>query len=327
MKVLTAAAAVFLVLLSGVTGTHAQDQAAKYPSKPVRLIVPFTPGTSIDILTRVVAQRMAETWGQQAIVENRPGAGGIIGTESGAKAAPDGYTLTMAASGAFAVNPGLYSKLPYDPKRDFVPIALLGLVPQVLVTGSSSGFRSVTDFLDAARKSPGRIAYGSLGSGTTSHLTMEMFRAAAGVELIHVPFKGTAEAQAQLLGGQIPVMFDPVPATRPNIVSGKLRGLAIAALKRSPFLPDVPTLAESGFPDFEAVGWIGIAAPLHTPRAIVDKLNVQMNEMLGNPGVKERLAALAFTPAGGTREQFAAFISSEIAKWGKAIRASGAKAD
>lgn len=314
-----------LLSVSGVAS--AQDPAATYPSKPIRLIVPFTPGTSIDILTRVVAQRLTETWGQQAIVENRPGAGGIIGTEIGAKATPDGYTLTMAASGAFAVNPGLYSKLPYEPTRDFAPIAVLGLVPQVLVTGSSSGFNSVKDLLDAARKRPGAIAYGSLGSGTTSHLTMEMFRTAARIELIHVPFKGTAEAQAQLLGGQIPVMFDPIPATRPNIVAGKLRGLAIATLKRSPFLPDVPTLAESGFPDFEAVGWIGIAAPLGTPAAIVDKLNAQMNAMLGNPEVKERLAALAFTPVGGTREHFAAFIRSEIAKWGKAIKDSGAKAD
>ena len=325
MKLFSTTALVALLALTGLA--EAQDPAATYPSKPIRLIVPFTPGTSIDILTRVVAQRLTDAWGQQAIVENRPGAGGIIGTEMGAKAAPDGYTLTMAASGAFAVNPGLYSKLPYDPTRDFAPIAVLGLVPQVLVTGSSSGFTSVKSLLDAARKDPGKIAYGSLGSGTTSHLTMEMFRSAAGIALIHVPFKGTAEAQAQLLGGQIPIMFDPIPATRPNIVAGKLRGLAIATLKRSPFLPDVPTLAESGFPDFEAVGWIGIAAPLGTAPAIVDKLNAQMNAMLGNPGVKERLAALAFTPVGGSREHFAAFIRSEIAKWGKAIRASGAKAD
>lgn len=325
MKGLFAIATLALSALAGVA--VAQDPAATYPSKPIRLIVPFTPGTSIDILTRVVAKGLTDAWGQQAIVENRPGAGGIIGTELGAKAVPDGYTLTMAASGAFAVNPGLYSKLPYDPTRDFAPIAVLGLVPQVLVTGSSSSFKTVQEFVVAAKKSPGRIAYGSLGSGTTSHLTMEMLRTAAGIELIHVPFKGTAEAQAQLLGGQIPVMFDPIPATRPNILSGKLRGLAIATLARSPFLPEVPTLAESGFPGFEAVGWVGIAAPLHTPSAIADKLNAQMNAMLNNAEIKERLAALAFTPVGGTREQFAAFIRSEIAKWGKAIRESGAKAD
>jgi len=325
MKNLVAIAALGLSALAGLAA--AQDPAAGYPSKPIRLIVPFTPGTSIDILTRVVAQKLTESWGQQAIVENRPGAGGIIGTEMGAKAAPDGYTLTMCASGAFAVNPGLYTKLPYDPTRDFMHIATLALIPQVLVTGSSSPYKSVKEVVDAAKKSPGRIAYGSLGSGTTSHLTMEMFRSAAGIELIHVPFKGTAEAQAQLLGGQIPIMFDPIPATRPNILAGKLRGLGIATLVRSPFLPDVPTLAESGFPGFEAVGWVGIAAPLQTPNAIVDKLNAQMNAMLADPSVKERLSALAFMPVGGTREQFAAFVRSEIAKWGKAIKESGAKAD
>ncbi|MSQ55714.1 MAG: tripartite tricarboxylate transporter substrate binding protein [Betaproteobacteria bacterium] len=321
--VLRLAVAAALLALGGI----ALAQPGEYPNKPIRLVVPFTPGTSIDIMARVVAQRLSEDWGQQAVVENRSGAGGIIGTEYGAKAAPDGYVLTMAASGAFAVNPGLYAKLPYDPVRDFAPIAGLALVPQVLVTGASSGYRTVKDLVDAARKDPGKIAYGSLGTGTTSHLTMEIFRAAAGIELIHVPFKGTAEAQAQLLGGQIPAMFDPIPATRPNILSGKLRGLAIATLVRSPFLPEVPTLAESGYPGFEAVGWIGIAAPVQTPPAIVEKLNVQMNRMLNHPEVKERLAALAFTPTGGSREQFAAFIRAEIAKWGKAIRDSGAKAD
>ena len=314
-------------LLALTCGVHAQDPAAAYPSKPIRLIVPFTPGTSIDIMTRVVAKALTDVWGQQAIVENRPGAGGIIGTEMGAKAAPDGYTLTMAASGAFAVNPGLYSKLPYDPTRDFLPIAVLGLVPQVLVTGASSSFKTVKEFVDAAKKTPGKITYGSLGSGTTSHLTMEIFRAAAGIELIHVPFKGTSEAQAQLLGGQILSMFDPIPATRPNILAGKLRALGIATLTRSPFLPDVPTLAESGFAGFEAVGWIGITAPLQTSPAIIDKLNAQMNAMLNNAEVKERLAALAFTTVGGTPEQFASFLRAEITKWGKAIKDSGARAD
>ncbi len=322
LRVLPFATATFLAL---TCAAHAQDPAAAYPSRPIRLIVPFTPGTSIDILSRVVAQRLTETLGQQAVVENRSGAGGIIGTEMGAKATPDGYTLTMAASGAFAVNPGLYSKLPYDPTRDFMPIATLALIPQVLVTGASSPYKTVKELVAAAKKSPGRIAYGSLGSGTTSHLTMEMFRADAGIELIHVPFKGTAEAQAQLLGGEIPIMFDPIPATRPNILAGKLRGLGIATLTRSPFLPDVPTLAESGFAGFEAVGWVGIAAPLNTPPAIVDKLNAQMNAMLADAAVKERLATLGFAPVGGTREQFGAFIRSEIAKWGKAITASGAK--
>ena len=325
MSKLFAAAA--FALLAPIAVVHAQEPAAAYPSKPIRLIVPFTTGTSIDILARVVAQRLSEDFGQQAFVENRPGAGGIIGTEMGARAAPDGYTLTMAASGAFAVNPSLYSKLSYDPTRDFAPIATLALVPQVLVTGATSEFKTVKELVDAAKKKPGTIAYASLGSGTTSHLTMEIFRTTAGIELIHVPFKGTGEAQTQLLGGQVQIMFDPIPATRPNIVAGKLRALGIATTTRSPFLPDVPTLAESGFPGFEAVGWVGIAAPLNTPPAIIAKLNAEMNAMLNNASVKEQLAALAFTPVGGTPEEFASFIRSEIAKWGKAVKASGAKAD
>jgi tripartite-type tricarboxylate transporter receptor subunit TctC len=326
MSRLVLAAAVAL-LGFGAHPAQAQDAAAGYPSKPIRLIVPFTPGTSIDILARVVAQKLSDDWGQQAVVENRGGAGGIIGTEFGAKAAPDGYTLTMAASGAFAVNPSLYSKLPYDPTRDFVPIALLALVPQVLVTSSTSEYKTVKDVVDRAKANPASVPYASLGSGTTSHLTMEMFATAAGVQLNHIPFKGTGEAQTQLLGGQVAIMFDPIPATKANITAGKLRGLGIATATRSPFLPDVPTLAESGFPGFEAVGWVGIAAPLNTPPAIVDKLNAKMNQMLASPDVKERLATLGFTPVGGTQDRFAAWIRSEIDKWGKAVRLSGAKVE
>ena len=225
----------------------------------------FTPGTSTDILARLIAQKMGEDWGQQVIVDNRPGAGGVVGTELGAKATPDGYTLTMAVSSAFGINPTLYSKLPYDAIRDFAPIANLGLTPQTLVANPSATFKTVKEFVAAANDKPGQINYASLGSGSTSHLTMEMFRSTAGIKLNHVPFKGSADAHTQLIGGQIPVMFDAIPATLPHIKSGRLRGLGIATLKRSPFLPDLPTIAESGYPGFEAVGWIGIAAPAKTP--------------------------------------------------------------
>ncbi len=298
-----------------------------YPTKPIRIIVQFTPGTSTDILARVVAQKMGEDWGQQVIVDNRPGAGAVIGTEMGAKATPDGYTLTMAVSSAFGINPTLYSKLPYDAIRDFAPIANLGLTPQTLVTNPSAAFKTVKEFVAAAKDKPGQINYASLGSGSTSHLTMEMFRATAGIKLNHVPFKGSADAHTQLIGGQIPVMFDAIPATQPHIKSGKLRGLGIGTLKRSPFLPDLPTIAESGYPGFEAVGWIGIAAPAKTPAAILDKLNAEMVKILNQPDVKERLNTLAFTPVGGSRAEFAAYIKSEIAKWGKAVKESGAKAE
>lgn len=316
-----------LLLLFAASWWPAAAPAADYPTRPIRIIAQFTPGTSTDILARVVAQKMSEDWGQQVIVDNRPGAGAIIGTDLGAKASPDGYTLTMAVSSAFGINPTLYSKLPYDVLRDFAPISNLGLTPQTLVAGPAAPFKSAQDVVAAARARPGEINYASLGTGSTSHLTMEMFRAAAQVKLNHVPFKGSADAHTQLMGGQVPVMFDAIPATLPHIKSGKLRGLGIAVLQRSPYAAELPTLHEQGFKNFEAVGWIGIAAPARTPAAILDKLNAEMNAIVNKPDVKERLATLAFTPAAGSRAEFAAYIKSEIAKWGKAVKDSGAKAD
>jgi tripartite-type tricarboxylate transporter receptor subunit TctC len=301
--------------------------ASEYPAKPIRIIAQFTAGSSTDILARVVAQKMSQDWNQQVIVDNRPGAGGVLGTEIGAKANPDGYTLTMAVSSAFGINPTLYPNTSYNVLRDFAPISNLGLTPQTLVANPAGAFKSLKEFVAAAKEKPGQISYASLGNGSTSHLTMEMFRFAADIRINHVPFKGSAEAHTQIIGGQIPVMFDAIPATLPHIKSGRLRGLGIATLKRSPFLPELPTIAEAGYAGFEAVGWIGIAAPAKTPAAILDKLNAEMVKIINEPDVKERLATLAFTPVGDSREQFTAFMKSEIAKWGKAVKDSGAKAD
>lgn len=301
--------------------------AQSYPSRPIRIIAQFTPGTSTDILARVIGQKLTEAWGQQVVVDNRPGAGGIVGTEIGAKAAPDGYTLTMGVSSAFGINPTLYSKLPYDAIKDFAPITNIALTPQTLVANPSFAAKSVKELVAAAKAKPGELNYASLGSGSTSHLTMEIFMSAAGIRLNHIPFKGSPAAHAELIGGQVPVMFDAIPAVLPHIKSGKLRGLGIGTLHRSPFLPDLPTIAESGYPGFEAVGWIGIVAPAKTPAAILDKLNQEILRILQAPDVKERLSALAFTPVGDTRKEFAAFIHSEIAKWGKAVKDSGAKAN
>lgn len=317
----------FALLAAGLLASPAVAAEADYPQKPIRIIVQFTPGTSTDIMARLIAQKMSQHWSQQVLVDNRPGAGAVLGTEIGAKAAPDGYTLTMAVSSAFGINPTLYSKLPYDAIRDFAPISNLGLTPQTLVASPAASFRTLKEFVAAAKAQPGRINYASLGSGSTSHLTMEMFRSTAGIQLNHVPFKGSADAQTQLIGGQVPVMCDAIPATQPHIKSGKLRGLGIATLTRSTFLPDLPTIAESGYPGFEAVGWIGIAAPAKTPPAIVAKLNAEMKRILAQPDVKERLSTLAFTPVGDSPAEFAAYIKSEIAKWGKAVKDSGAKAE
>jgi tripartite-type tricarboxylate transporter receptor subunit TctC len=317
-----------LLVCAAVTGAaHFAAQAQGYPARPIRIIAQFTPGTSTDILARVIGGKLTEAWGQQVVVDNRPGAGGVVGTEIGAKAAPDGYTLTMAVSSAFGINPTLYTKLPYDALRDFAPITNIALTPQTLVANPSFSAKSVKELVAAAKAKPGQINYASLGSGSTSHLTMEMFRAAAGIQLNHIPYKGSPAAHAELFSGQVPVMFDAIPAVLPHVKSGRLRGLGIGSARRSPFLPDVPTIAESGFPGFEAVGWIGIAAPAKTPAPVLDRLNAEIVRIINSPEMKERLATLAFTPVGDSREQFGRFIRSEIAKWGKAVRDSGAKAE
>jgi tripartite-type tricarboxylate transporter receptor subunit TctC len=315
--------AVVSIGLVAAAAALAQD----YPVRPIRLIAQFAPGSSTDTTARIIAQKMTEHWGQQVIVDGRPGAGGVLGTEIGARATPDGYTLTMAPSSAFACAPSLYSKPPYEPLRDFEPIANLVSQPQALVASPTAEFKTLKEFVAVARAKPGFINYASLGPGSTNHLSMEMFRAAAGIQLNHVPFKTSADMYVQLLSGQVKVMSDALPAAMPNIKAGKLYGLALAALKRSPFLPDMPTIAESGCPGYEARGWVGIAAPAKTPPAVLDILNAEMVRILGQPDVRERLNSLAFTPIGDTRVQFAAYIKSEIAKWGKVVKDSGARAD
>ncbi len=306
-------------------GTIGAAQA--YPSRPIRIIAQFTPGTSTDVMARVVALKLAAAFNQQVIVDNRPGAGAVLGTEIAAKASPDGHTLVAAVSSAFGINPSLYAKLPYDAIKDFDPIINLALTAQALVASPSAPFKSIKELVAVAREKPGTFNYASLGAGSTSHLTTEMFRSAAGIKINHIPFKGSGEAHTQLMGGQIPVMSDTIPATLQHIKSGRLRGLGIATLNRSPLLPDLPTIAESGFPGFEAVGWIGLAAPARTPVAVLDKLNAELNKMLSDADFKERLNTLAFTPVGGTRKAFGDFIQAEIAKWGKAVKESGARVD
>ena len=299
--------------------------AQPYPVRPVRIISPFPPGQATDIMARLVADNLAQSLGQPFVVENRAGVGGALGTEVAAKAAPDGYTLVMGTIGPLAISPALYSRLGYDPVRDFAPIANLGLTPQTLVVGSASEFRTLKDFVGHAKAKS--VDYASSGNGSASHLAMEMFRAASGVLLNHVPFKGSSEAQTQLLGGQVQIMFDAIPGVAAQIKAGKLRALGIASPERSPFFPDVPTIAEQGYPGFSAVGWIGIAAPARTPDAILDRLNAEVRRLIARPEVRERFAALSFLPVGDSREHFASFIKEEVAKWAKVVKESGAKVD
>ena len=302
-------------------------QAQPYPTKPVKIIVPFTPGSATDILARLVGDQLSRALGQPFVVENKPGAGGIVGTQSAKDAAPDGYTLIAAGSGPFGINPGVYKSLPYDPVRDFEPIGNIALTPQAIVVGAQSPYKSVRELVAAAKAKPGELSFASLGNGSTSHLTMEAFQQAAGIKLNHIPFKGSGEAQAQLMGGSVPVMSDTVPGILSQVKAGKLRPLGVAIPQRSPFLPDVPTIAEQGYPGFESVGWIGLAAPAKTPVAILDKLNAEIRKMLASPEVKEKFNQLAFVPVGDSRQEFAAFIRAEIAKWSKVAKESGAKAD
>jgi tripartite-type tricarboxylate transporter receptor subunit TctC len=301
--------------------------AQSYPSKPVKVIVPFTAGSATDILARVMADEFGKSMGQPFVVENKPGAGGIVGTEQAKAAPPDGYTLIMAGSGPFGINPGIYSKLPYDPLKDFELVGNIGLTPQCIVVGAQQPYATLKEFVAGAKAKPGDISYASLGTGSTSHLTMEAFQSAAGIKLNHIPFKGSSDAQTQLIGGNVVTMSDTVPGVLAQVKAGRLRALGVAIPQRSPFMPEVPTVAEQGYPGFESVGWIGLAAPAKTPAAIVDKLNAEIRKMLASPAVKQRFNDLAFVAVGDSREQFAAFVKSEIAKWSKIAKDSGAKAD
>jgi len=315
----------FLAAALLALSTAASAQA--YPTKPVKIVVAFTAGSATDIIARVMAEHLTRAMGQPFVVENKPGAGGSVGTAQVKDAPPDGYTLVAAGSGPFGINPGIYSKLPYDPVRDFELIGNIVLTPQTLVVGAQTPYRTLREFVDAARARPGEIAYASLGNGSTSHLTMEAFQAAAGIKLNHIPFKGSSDAQTQIIGGSVPIMSDTVPGVLAQVKAGKLRAIGVAIPQRSPFLPDVPTIAEQGYPGFESVGWIGLAAPAKTPAAILDRLNAEIRKMLQDPAIKAKLDQLAFTPVGDSRAEFTAFVKSEIAKWAKVAKDSGAKAD
>lgn len=289
-----------------------------YPNRPVRLIVPIPPGQSTDILARVIADQLGRAMGQPFVVDNRPGAGTTLGTDVAARAAPDGYTLVMATSGGFAVAPSIYAKLPYDPQRDFAPISNLGIVTQTLVTSAGAPWNTVQEFIAAAGRQ--RMNYASAGVGSTSHLTTEAFLHRAGIEATHVPFKGAAEAQPQVIGGQVQCMFDALPAVLAQVRAGKLKILGVASAQRTPLYPDAPTIAEQGLPGFEAIGWIGLAAPAKTPPLVLDRLNAEVRRAMASAEVRERLTALFFTPADGSREAFGKFIAADIAKWSQVAR-------
>jgi len=296
-----------------------------FPNKPVKVIVPFTPGSATDILGRTLGQKLSEQWGQPVIVENRAGAGGTIGAGIVAKSPPDGYTL-MVHSSAHAVNASMYATLPYDTVKDFVDVATLGGQPNVLVVSPASGFKTVADLIAAAKKSPGALNYGSAGVGSGTHINAEKFKLAAGIDAVHIPYKGTPEAITDTMTGRVTYFFSPISAALPNIREGKLTALGVSTAKRSSALPDVPTIAESGLPAFDYNLWVGLWAPAGTPQDIVDKINADVAKVLAMPDVRERLAALGAEPMVMTPAEFRKFMRDEIDDAAKVVKAAGIKA-
>lgn len=301
-------------------------QAQSYPSRPIRLIVAVAPGGGTDIISRLVAARLTDSLGQTVVVDNRGGGNFIIGTAIAAKATPNGYTLLTATNASHAINPGLFRDLPYDPIKDFTPVVALGGVPTVLVVAPAFPAQNVEDFIAYGIAQDGKLNHGSSGTGGTGHLTAEIFKTVTGMRALHVPYKSDGPALVDLIGGQISFMFPNMPAIVPYVKAGRLRALAITSAKRSPILPDTPTLMERGI-KIEINGWYCIMGPAGMPKPVVAKLNAEINKILTQPDFIERLASLGATPMGGTSEQVVALIKSDIAKYAKAIQDSGAKPD
>ena len=314
------------LLLFALCATCTAALAQTYPSKPLRIVVPYAPGGAVDIVARATAQELTKRLGQQVIVENRTGAGGNIGSEVVARSQPDGYTLLMA-SPANTINPSLYTKMPYDPARDLVPIALIGSVPTVLVVNRSLPAQNVKQLVALAKARPGALTYGSGGSGTTEHLAGEMFKTFAGVDMLHVPYKGGAQVMVDIISGQIALMFINQLGALPHVKARKVRALAVASAERSPALADVPTFVESGFADFKVSVWWGLMGPAGMPKEIVTLLNREVVAGLASSEMKERLQALSAQPIGDTPERFAALFADETARWARVVKASGARVD
>jgi tripartite-type tricarboxylate transporter receptor subunit TctC len=301
--------------------------AQGYPAKPIKIVVPFTPGGTTDVLARAVGQKLTANWGQPVVIDNRPGAGGNIGSEVVAKAAGDGYTLLMGTISTHGINPSLYTKLPFDAVKDFAPVSLVARVPNVLVLHPSVPANSVKELIALAKAKPGQLNFASSGNGTSIHLSGEMFKTMAGVQMSHIPYKGSAPALTDLLGGQVSLMFDNMPTALPHVKAGRLKALAVTTAKRSPALPELPTVAESGLPDFEATSWFGVLAPAATPKEIVNKLSGEIAKILKTPDVQAQLSGQGAEPVGSTAEEFATHIKSEMAKWAKVVKESGARID
>lgn len=318
-------AAIVAATVLAAMPTFAQDAAA-YPSKPIKIVVPFPPGGTADNFARIVGQKLGETWGQPVVTENKPGAGGQIATDAVAKAPADGYTLLVVTVG-HAVNPSLYSKLPYDTEKDLKPVAAIARVPSVLVVNPSVQAGTVAELIALAKARPGKLTYASSGTATTSHVAGAMFASMAQIDIVHVPYRGSAPAIADLMGGQVDMIIDPIVSSAQHVKAGKLRALAISTASRSPLAPDLPTLAEAGVPGYDFSAWFLLLAPGAVPAPIVNKLNEQVTTLLAQPDIKDKFTAMGAEPGSGTPAQLAGFLSAEIKRFAKVAKDAGMKAE
>ena len=318
-KILVAALCAASILHSGAS------MAQAWPSKPIRMMVPFPPGGSTDIVARIVAQKLSERLGQSIIIENRGGGGGTIGTAAVAKSAPDGYSLAVASTSTHVVAPGVYPKLEYDPVKDFAPVGLMAVSPYLLVVNPAVNAKSLKELVVLAKQQPGKLNYASAGIGSTTHLAMEMLKAATGTFMLHIPYSGNGPAGTAVVGGQVEILFGSLPALLPHAKSGRVRALAVGTPKRSPSLPDVPTVAESGYPGFDASLWLAIMAPAGTPQPVIDRLNKELVTLIAAPETREALDKAGAEPLSGTPAELAAMIRDGIPKYARVIKAAGVK--
>jgi tripartite-type tricarboxylate transporter receptor subunit TctC len=313
-----------LAALAAMLASHATAQS--YPAKSVRLIVPFSAGGGADIVARAIAQKLGDALGQQVVVDNRTGAAAIIGTELAAKSAPDGYTLILGQTGPNSINPTLYDKLPYDALKDFAPVTLTTTYPYVLVVHPSIPAKSIKELIALAKARPNQLSFASAGNGGANHLTAELLKSMAGIQMVHVPYKASAPALIDVLGGHVSMMFDPTITALPHVKLGKLRALGVTSLKRTAIAPELPTVAETGLPGFESIGWHGVLAPAGTAREIIARLNKDIINVLRAPDMRARFAEQGAEPVGNTPEQFVEFLKADLAKWAKVIKAAGVRA-
>jgi len=321
------AGCVAMIVMAGLAGQAIVAAAQAFPAHPAKLVVPFPPGGPLDAVGRAIADKLTQAWGQSVVVENKPGAGGNIGADFVAKSAPDGYTVVMGALSTHAVNPSLYPKMPYDAAKDFAPITLVAITPNVLVVNPSLPVNSVKELIAYAKSNPGKLSFGSGSNGSAGHLAGELFKADTGTDMVHIPFKGGAPAMQALLAGDTQLMFDNLANSMQQVKAGKLKALAVTTAKRSPLAPDLPTMAEAGVPGFDISTWFGLMAPAGTPPDVVAKWNADVVKILNSPDMREKLTAQGAEAAPDTPAEFSAFIGRELAKYARIVKVSGAKVD